>query len=637
MKQILSFIFCLLSLLSIAQNSSILFNGTSQYVEIPDNNNLDLSANFTLEGWIYPTGAGSQPTEGGMIINKESSYEIARFADGTFRYALSANGNGTDWSWYNTTLKAPLNTWTHFALVKSGSTVTFYVNTSSSNVNASNPASLAANTQTLRIGNRSSGPHFFNGYVDEIKIWNTAQTQQAIKNYAYNKFLSTTAAGLVAYYRMNEGTGAATINSSLNTTGINGTLINTPVWSTSPVQFSGNALVFDGTDDEVSIPHSSSINISSAITLEAWVYATKNTGIQNVICKSTLATNTGYIFPRTDDGWNNAVIYLFIGAGWQNVSAPYPSLNAWHHLAATYDGATIKLYIDGVLSASRAQTGTITTNTNALTLGNQPGFSEQFGGRVDEARVWNVARTQSQIQNNMMIELDPATQTGLVSYYTFNQGVAAGSNTGIATLIDHIGNNNGTITNFSLSASASNFIVQNNSITILPVVWNSFTGTVDNGDVLLKWSTSSEQNTKAFTVQHSTDGHEWSNIGNVAAAGNSNSILQYQFLHVYPSRGIHYYRVQQSDLDDKISISKIISVTIAGTGAHLRVFPNPVTGRILNVNLSSADRVSVYNLQGELLLQKKLKAGTQMLELPVLVKGIYQIKAGGEIIKLVVQ
>ena len=83
----------------------------------------------------------------------------------------------------------------------------------------------------------------------------------------------------------------------------------------------------------------------------------------------------------------------------------------------------MKLYIDGVLAASQAQAGSIATNSNPLVLGNQSGYSEYFGGTADEFRIWNVARTQSQIQNNMNKELNPTTQTGLVSYYTADQGI----------------------------------------------------------------------------------------------------------------------------------------------------------------------------------------------------------------------
>ncbi|HSZ87680.1 MAG TPA: LamG domain-containing protein, partial [Puia sp.] len=443
------------------QNYSLTFNGSSQYVNIANQASLSLSANFTIEGWIYPTGAGSDPTQGGIIINKESSYEVARFADGSLQYAMSANGAGTDWSWINTGLVAPLNVWTHFALVKSGTNVTFYFNASKSYSNASNPATLTANAQALRIAARTSGAQYFQGNIDEVRIWNIARVQSDLKANMFNRNLSNGATGLIAYYRMNENGGTTTANSSTNTTGIDGTLVNSPTWTASPVQFGTNALSFDGINDFVSIAEDNSLDITSAITLEAWVYAIKNTGgIQDVVSKSNNTTNTGYIFPRTDDNWAHVVAYLYIG-GWKTFSVPYASLNAWHHLAFTYDGATMKIYIDGVLAGSQVQTGTIAINSNVLALGTQPGFPENFGGSADEIRIWNIARTQTQIQSAMNAEIDPTTQTGLVSYYNMDQGIAAGTNTGLTTLVDQKGNNNGTLTNMALTSSTSNFVVQN--------------------------------------------------------------------------------------------------------------------------------------------------------------------------------
>lgn len=639
MKTVIVTILCLFSLYSKAQNATLLFNGSSQYLEIPDDNSLDLNSSFTIEGWVYPTGPGSQVTEGGIIINKEGSYEIARFTDGTFRYALSPSGTGSDWSWYNTTLTAPLNRWTHFAMVKSGATVIFYVNGSTSNTNSSMPATMSANTQTVKIANRTSSSHYFNGYIDELRIWSITRTQAEIKSNIFNKNLSNAAAGLIAYYQLNEGSGTTTANSCSNTTGINAALINSPLWNNSPVQFSSNSLSFDGVDDEVTIPNHSSLNITSAITIEAWCYATKTTGIQSVVSKSSNTTNTGYIFPRTDDGWSNLIVYLHIGGGWQTLSAPYPTLNVWHHLAATYDGATIRIYINGILAASRPQTGAITTNSNTLGLGNQPGFPEQFGGRADEIRIWNVARSQAQIQSNMMKELDPTTQTGLVSYYTFNQGVVSGNNTGLSLLIDHsaTNSNNGLLTNFSLSGVGSNYLVQNGSLVILPVVWNNFTGVVTNSDILLNWSTAQEQNTKDYTVLHSTNRQQWNILSSLAAAGNSNSISHYQFLHTAPPKGINYYKIEQKDIDNRTSISKIISVTIGGKERQLSIFPNPVTNGIINISLSQTNLLVIYNMLGAEVLKKTLHAGTHQLDVSKFQKGVYQLRAGIENQKIIIQ
>ena len=618
-----------------AQNYSLNFNGSSQYIQIPDQNSLDLSASFTIEGWVYPTGTGSDAVQGGSIVNKENSYEIARFADGTFEYALSANGAGTDWGWVNSGLVLPLNTWTHFAFIKSGANVTIYLNGGASYSNSSNPATLTANTQVLRIGDRFNSAQFFNGNTDEFRIWNTARTLAEIRTNMFNRNLSNAASGLVAYYRMNENTGTTTANSCTNTPGIDGALVNAPAWALSPVQYQANALAFDGTNDAVAIGDDNSLHISTTITLEAWVYATKNSGVQNVISKSSNAVNNGYIFPRTDDGWANVVAYLHIAGGWRTLSAAYPSLNAWHHLAVTYDGATVKLYIDGALSNSLPITGAITTNTNPLALGNQTGYAEYFGGYADELRVWNVARTQAQIQASKNVELDPAVQTGLVSYYTLDQGIASGSNTGLTTVIDQKGNNNGTLSNFSFSGSTSNFVPQFASLLALPVSWLSFTAQKQGNNVLLSWSTGSEQNSKDFIVQHSVNGSSWNNIGSIPAAGNSATVKQYSFLHSNPVSGINYYRILQEDLDGKFTYSTITSLLYAGNVSQITVYPNPVTNGIVHLQLKKAASVSVYSNTGELIMSKQLPAGTQQLDVSRLAKGIYQLKAGEETIRVV--
>ena len=191
--------------------------------------------------------------------------------------------------------------------------------------------------------------------------------------------------------------------------------------------------------------------------MEAWIYPTKSTGIQNVMSKSSSSQNNGYIFPRTDDGWNKFVVYLNIG-GWQTLSFPYPARNTWHHIAATYDGANIKLYLDGNLVATKAKTGAISTNTNILGIGNQTGGNEYFGGSVDELRLWNVARTAQQIQTSMSMELTGA-ETGLIAYYNFNQGIPNGNNTSLTTITDVTGRgNNATLVLFNKTGTSSNIV-----------------------------------------------------------------------------------------------------------------------------------------------------------------------------------
>lgn len=178
----------------------------------------------------------------------------------------------------------------------------------------------------------------------------------------------------------------------------NGTLTNSPTFNSA----NNGSIVLDGLTNGsyVNVPNNTSLNISSAISLEAYIYPTKNSGTQNVICKSSLTQNSAYIYPRTDNGWSSSVFYLK-PSNWVTLTATWPSINAWHHTIATYDGATMKIYINGQLASSKSQTGTITTNTNALSLGRQPGYSNEFyGGRIACARVYNRALSQAEITQN---------------------------------------------------------------------------------------------------------------------------------------------------------------------------------------------------------------------------------------------
>lgn len=224
------------------------------------------------------------------------------------------------------------------------------------------------------------------------------------------------------------------------------------------VAYKAGSLDFDGINDLVTVQANNSLNITEKITLESWIYPTDGTRqIQDVMCKSTASTNTGYIFPRTDDGWKTVSFLLHLNGQWKVLTTSFPGLNRWSHMAATYDGYYMRIYINGVLAASEEVSGQITSNGNNLVLGQQPGFVEYFTGKIEEAKLWNRALNQCEIINNMNCELQPQ-QTGLVAYFKFNQGFADVNNAGLTTLIDASpNNNNGILSNFALNGTTSNW------------------------------------------------------------------------------------------------------------------------------------------------------------------------------------
>jgi hypothetical protein len=216
---------------------------------------------------------------------------------------------------------------------------------------------------------------------------------------------------------------------------------------------SASALNFDGSNDNVVVPVKSALNVVSQLTIEAWIKPSKTSGVQDVISKSSASSSNGYIFPRTTGGWNTIEFLLNINsAGWKTLKVNYGAdkVGQWHHVAATYDGFTMRIYIDGVLSGSMNFAGTITVNNNNLVIGNQPGLSEYYGGTLDDARIFNRALSACEISNSMNCEL-AGSESGLIAYYKFNQGLLGLPNPLEVTLQDASPTGaNGTLTNFGL-------------------------------------------------------------------------------------------------------------------------------------------------------------------------------------------
>jgi Concanavalin A-like lectin/glucanases superfamily len=76
-------------------------------------------------------------------------------------------------------------------------------------------------------------------------------------------------------------------------------------------------------------------------------------------------------------------------------------LNAWTHLAATFDGATLTLYVNGTQAASLAAGGNIATSAGALRIGGNNIWPEWFSGQIDEVRIYNRALSPAEIQSDM--------------------------------------------------------------------------------------------------------------------------------------------------------------------------------------------------------------------------------------------
>ena len=177
-----------------------------------------------------------------------------------------------------------------------------------------------------------------------------------------------------------------------------------------------SSLSFNGTSQYVAIGGSATVPVrNSNYTIEAWIKPTAMGGCGIIGWGSYGGGNAVNALRLTGNG--------LVNYWWSNdLSANTGSLvGAWHHVAATFDGTTRTLYLDGVaVGSDQPGSGHNVPNADNLRIGSTNG-GEYFPGNIDEVRVWNVARTATQLRTTRGAVLTGST-TGLLAYYRFNEG-----------------------------------------------------------------------------------------------------------------------------------------------------------------------------------------------------------------------
>jgi len=222
----------------------------------------------------------------------------------------------------------------------------------------------------------------------------------------------------------------------------------------------GNALAFDGVDDNVVISPLA-LNNFSAATYETWLYLNDSTK-GTILAKQSGGTATsvfsiGYFASSGSPAAGTPGKVYFSSTSASPVASSNTILQTghWYHVAVVYTNTNAKIYINGVLDNTTA--GDFTTpdiKTGTAALGAWPGTGQYLNGKLDELRIWNTAFSDAQIQAEFLNVTDPST-AGLVAYYNFDAGIADGSN-----VLSDLGANdyNGTLTNFALTGNTSNYV-----------------------------------------------------------------------------------------------------------------------------------------------------------------------------------
>jgi len=408
--------------------------------------------------------------------------------------------------------------WVHLTLVHANGVFSAYKNGILISSVPSGPSGDRS-CLTLTFGGSITGSApKFQGQIDELSLWNRGLTVSEIRT-LMNHELTGHESGLAAYYKMSNGSGMAVTDDSDNS--YDGTFIGSPNWTASgALAGPDNALDFDGINDFVDA--SSSIPLPAALTLEAWIYprdvSTGQKWIAGEVGGAEMTLNGSNLEFRIHDG-----------TSLQGPATAQLQPNLWQHIAATYDGSTMKVFVNGSQGTDFSIAGSNVDQGNAFRIGSPDGVSQQANMLLDEVRLWNTARSVQSIRQDMAQTLH-GDDSGLVVYYRFDQY-------------------NGDVT----------------QTTLYDVTGNGYHGTLTNMSPGSDWAPSA-----AFNTWLGTDSNEWAGEGNwsrnsvpVASdfVGIYNQPLAFQPT-ISNSQGVHHLVLANGSA---LTINSAGSLTIPGS------------------------------------------------------------------------
>ncbi len=408
----------------------LVFDGTDDYVDIPNSAVLNITNGLTIETWIKSAGGGGNYPR--IISRSDGStqgYEIVNNDDNSVSFYLY---NGST-SFASNRAYYTANGWTHIAVTFSRPSGKLFVNGAlSQTVTMDFPIDNYINDLRVGKGYAGGGGSLpFNGLIDEVRIYNYSMSQAEIqasmnatiydlpityanatnvtgymrlgdasanlyltRNYSSGTATVATKEGsdLVGYWKMNEGAGNYTNdtssygNNGTLSAGMNPTGNATSGWNATDCRF-GACLKFDGVNDEVD---TSSITFSgSAMSFSFW-FKTSGRGIQEILgwtqnrmCSITNMLQDKLTCTVDADGAGAITSSRSVDDG------------RWHHIVYTSTSNAQTMYIDGTYENGASET--LDTTSGALIVGTRAFGSTHFNGLIDEVRIYNRVLTASEI------------------------------------------------------------------------------------------------------------------------------------------------------------------------------------------------------------------------------------------------
>lgn len=393
------------------ENYALDFDGSSDYVNIGEVNPTQLTVESWFKADTLPMGSWAS------IIMKQNSYGYELENDhlqwtlweGATKYRLDSGVLSAD-------------TWYHAVATFNGTTHRLYIN---ANEVASNSAVHSQTTSNnLLIGAWNTNPaEVFDGVIDDVRIYDRALSLDEITDNYHGK---VTRDGLVAEYKMNEGTSAQIIDSSGNN---NHGAINGATWTSGLVRDStsnnnygtnngatitpygqiAGAYHFDGTTSRILVDHNASLDLGTDATIEAWVKtADHGSGdFEGFILEKSSAAYGNYYYIKLSTGTAYARFWD-TDTGDSIAGSTTTNNDAWHYIVGVKDGSSGYIYVDDGDYENSGTAGNNAGNGGDLEIGrNFVAPDRYFNGIIDEVRISNAPRSAEWIQTTYNTIYDP--------------------------------------------------------------------------------------------------------------------------------------------------------------------------------------------------------------------------------------
>ncbi len=383
--------------------SGLNFNGTtSNFVNINDSNSMDITTTWTLETWVKRSGTTNGSNNDIIQRGTAPSGAYALYFDTSNRVSfvvqlVAVIGNSGD--------SITDTNWHHIALTRdSSNNYRFYIDGRLTNT-VNSASAPTANSNGVQFGDSASNP--FGGKMDQVRIFDYARTSAQVA-WDYNR------GGPVGWWKMDECQGTSANDSSGNF--LTGTITpgagsNTAagtctsgnaahMWADGQTGKFNSSLGFDGTDDFVTAADNNILDLTSQVTLSAWINTTSG-NFQPAFSKWVSgAANRSYAL-----SFDSGAIYMEITNGAQSYCAGTGATTiptgTWVHLVGTFNAGTYTIYKNGVpLSVSVTGACTdIQSTTATLDIGREGGVGvTYFTGQIDDVRVYNYVLTPTQVK-----------------------------------------------------------------------------------------------------------------------------------------------------------------------------------------------------------------------------------------------